>query len=266
MQVFVPGSSGSDLSTSRRRLIYPASFISSRFEELYSSLGVSSRIIATRKRSKWLRSLDLAMACDSCGRSGGDPACCGRGEGMGAGRSVGLDANTSREGTSGSAPRAVSDRNGGPLTLPRLWTLLPPGEQLESVIPRAAPRPAGEAIAGYRPSGSVTFGRSGISGRSPEVPVWRTVGALVDGTGRQFCTRRGCERPSAHGGRCGRWAVCQECGVDYGSRHLETCHVRPSGPVRDKPPDVCNVVGFCLLPLGHLGPHAVSDWRGFRPP
>jgi hypothetical protein len=232
-------------------LIYPALFIQSRFSELDSLLVKDTRKINLRRTSKWLRSLHLAMACESCGKGGGDSPCRCGGEVTGNVERPGLDAGPSSNVVQGPAP-------GAPCTLPSVSSFAPPGEVPVSFgRPRAA-IPVDATPEGYRPSGPVWFGVQGLPPVSKhQVPVYRLGRRLlVDASGREYCGKGfGCEKPAVHTGRCGRWAVCTDCGIAYGSTHEQACSVRPSGSGLDKPPWMCARVPFCRKRQGHRGVH-----------
>jgi hypothetical protein len=225
--------------------------------------------------------LNLPMACEACGNGPGDGTGCPCSETMGVSARPRLTASNLRRHVSRTRPRQdVAVR-----TLPAVRSLLPVQEiPVGTQRPSTRVRPVGTPV-GERPVGPVVFGPSGLPRPTEWVPVWETRRrsfrsssgfALVDGTGRLFCSSASasCQRPFGHLGRCGPWAICGDCGEDYGSRHKDTCSNRPAGVETDKPPGVCDKVAFCELPSGHKGVHARADWRsinanvvtGFAPP
>lgn len=245
-------------------LIYQASFILEVFSELDELLVKGTRKLNLRKASKWRRSLTFTMACELCGYGFGDEASRCHCEEIGVGNNFGLTAE------------AMDSYNRLPTTNTDLVRPMLPGirgmvgdfeESMGSEMRGVAPLPSGLPV-GYRPVGPLLAGPNGPpSGHNEQVPVWSKAPGpratwhrqdIVDGSGRVFCcgNATACEKLQNHGGRCGRWVVCADCGSDYGATHEETCSLRPGGLELDKPPWMCTKRSFCRLPSGHRGVHA----------
>lgn len=243
-------------------LIYPVEFIRARFKELDSLSVKGTEIINRRARSKCVRSLHLAMACERCGAGTGDgPHVCVREELVEAARLRMIAQAAVRRHRLGVAQVRQMRRNRRDArVLPPISTLLPPGEAGgRSVAPRGNAVPLGSPSAGDRPLGPAQFNRDGFLRPAHEIgrtPVFVVNGMIVDASGRRFCREFACEQPLYHPGRHGRWATCVECGLNYGASHLESCSQRPGFLEQaEKPGHLCQKKPFCWQPEGHRGPH-----------
>ena len=203
----------------------------------------------------------MRVVCECVGRRSREGSCQCDGEEFGGGASLELGVKTEAPSTSGVQVAESTE-------LPGFGSLLPPGEVLlqDRTLPRTV---RFEAVVSQRPVGPVHFTRQGLG----QVSAWVDVAevepplrggppCLVDMAGRKFCGLRGCLKPWGHTNRCGKWAICAECGVDYGVPH-PGCPVSGAGPPV-KPPWMCSRTQFCRLPMSHSGVHKWTTKRALE--